>query len=110
MVTRSLCGFQPLRRRNGVRLAGEIDCSNVWELTGALDDLLRDRDAYVDMSTLQFVDVGGVRALVEEAGRREPRRLVLVDPHPLVLQILDTCGWTTSPGLSVANADSWDAP
>ncbi|GAA1256851.1 hypothetical protein GCM10009609_19930 [Pseudonocardia aurantiaca] len=77
-----------------VRVRGEVDRSNARLLLEALYDVARAGDLVtVDLAGLTFIDLGGVRALVDIAALLAPdRRLTLVSPPRLLRRILDTTG------------------
>ena len=56
-----LCHFESVERPYGVRLAGEIDASNVGRLDDVLAALSPGVDVHVDMTRLQFIDLCGLR-------------------------------------------------
>jgi anti-anti-sigma factor len=73
---------------------GEVDRSNARLLLEALYVVARAGDQVtVDLASLTFIDLGGVRALVDIAALLAPdRRLTLVSPPRLLRRILDTTG------------------
>ena len=77
-----------------VRVRGEVDRSNARLLLEALCVVARAGDLVtVDLAGLTFIDLGGVRALVDIAALLAPdRRLTLVSPPRLLRRILDTTG------------------
>jgi anti-anti-sigma factor len=71
---------------------GELDRNNAWALSEAV---IRSRDArasrlVLDLSAVEFIDAGGLRALREAArlARRQRRRLVLDGPSANVVRLL----------------------
>ena len=48
-------------------LAGELDLSTAHEVAGAIEALPPDGDVVLDVSQLQFMDVTGLRALVQSS-------------------------------------------
>jgi anti-anti-sigma factor len=77
-----------------VRVRGEVDRSNARLLREALYVVARaGDDVTVDLAGLTFIDLGGIRALVDSAALLAPdRRLTLVSPPRLLRRILDTAG------------------
>ncbi len=102
-----LCHFESVERPYGVRLVGEIDASNAGRLDDVLAALSPAGDVHVDMTRLQYIDLRGLRTLVRAAGSRTPpARLVLVEPQPIVRQVLEACEWSDAPGLAVTTTGS----
>lgn len=93
----------PLASPVGLRLEGDIDlCS--WEaLQRALASVpATDGDVHLDLAALEFIDLGGTRALVGLAQRLAPaRRLVIHDP-PAMLERIIHAGWGYVAGLEVS--------
>jgi anti-anti-sigma factor len=90
-------------RPPGFRLAGEIDTTNstaVTELLPTWQD--RADDPHLDIRTLVFCDVSGIRSLVALAHSLGPRRQVLLhglDPH--LERVIKAAGWDSEAGLSI---------
>ena len=85
----------------GLRFAGEIDISNsdavAQSLRIALGDVTR---AHLDLSGLSFIDVSGIRALVEAAQEIGDGRRLLLHGLPRRLQkVMRVTGWTDVPAL-----------
>jgi len=88
---------------NGLRLQGEVDRSNIATLAAALAALGQPSDdVHLDLEALEFIDVAGLRLLVEEA-RRMPagHYLVLDSVAPYLRRILSLVGWDQTPGLKI---------
>lgn len=77
-------------RRRGLRLVGEVDVSNRVILTAAMGPFVAGSgDVHLDLSELDFIDVGGVTALVEAAERLGAgRQLVLHRAAPTLRRVL----------------------
>ncbi|MCU1449834.1 MAG: anti-sigma factor antagonist [Acidimicrobiales bacterium] len=84
-----------------VSVQGELDIATAPKLYDALDRAqahlhpsLFKTPLVVDMSRVTFVDASGLRALVAAAtrGHREGRDIVLRDPTPATLRVLDLTG------------------
>lgn len=79
-------GHLALARREDksvLRLTGEFDLSNAWEVEGALIDALRDGAAIVvDLSAVVFMDAQLVRTLVKarSAARRAKIEFAVIPP------------------------------
>ncbi|MFB9909122.1 MEDS domain-containing protein [Allokutzneria oryzae] len=88
-----------LRGRTGLRLSGEINRSNLAELSAALESSIQDdNDLHLDLADLHYADVAAVRLLVQTAdGLPEGRRIVLSSPGPIVKAILRIYDWDQLP-------------
>jgi anti-anti-sigma factor len=98
------------RASAGVRCEGDIDATTRPVLVRALA-VGADHtsgDLHADFGDVSFIDVGGLRVLVETTFRLADERRFIVDAlKPHTLRIIDLCGWTdllvtglsrTSPG------------
>jgi len=75
--------ISPLTGRPGLHLAGEVDLATREAFRVALDDVLCDpsTDLHLEMSDLEFIDVGGVQLILQTARRlKSGRRMVLHRP------------------------------
>ena len=84
----------------GFRLEGELDMAT----TGGLTDLLLaagDGEVVLDFSGVSFMDSSGLRALLEGAGLRNGRPVVIKDPSPQVRRVLEISIPDGVPGLEV---------
>jgi anti-anti-sigma factor len=74
-----------------IRLDGELDCASALELEALLRELHRGRDAptriVFDAEHLMFVDVAGIRPLVQ-AAHALPGAVSLRNASPKVLQVV----------------------
>jgi anti-anti-sigma factor len=79
----------------GLRLSGQVDLSNRSALRTALAHAARGGtdDIVVDLSETSFLDVGGLRLLVETAELHPERRVVLLSPATVIQQMLHLGGW-----------------
>jgi anti-anti-sigma factor len=98
-------GLWITRRRSpyGLRVRGEVDRSNIDTLAAALAAVApTSQDLHLDLTRLEFIDVAGIRLLVEHA-RRMPlgQYLVLDGVAPYLRRILALVGWDQTPGLKV---------
>src|SRR5262245_55317537 len=78
----------------GIRLIGHIDLSDRHELEHALKRMLGVRhDLYVDLSELQYADVGGMRTLFDLGAYMadDDCQLILLDPNPAVQRLIQIC-------------------
>ncbi|GII54121.1 hypothetical protein Pth03_25100 [Planotetraspora thailandica] len=93
----------------GIELEGEIDGHGLGELTRALASAVRRErgDVHVDMSRITFIDLSGLRALVDTASALEAgRSLVLSRVPEHVAQLIRLIGWDAVPGLRVYEGDA----
>ncbi|GCD95707.1 STAS domain-containing protein [Embleya hyalina] len=85
-----------------VRLAGEVDADNCVHVRSVLDAQRVGcaGDVCVDAAFLEFIDVAGVRTLVETAGRMPSGLSVVVRSAPVELcDLVSLAGWDGAPGL-----------
>jgi len=89
-------------RPPGFRFVGEIDISNSVALSHALtQDLDGEVRIHLDLRSLVFCDVSGIRALVNVAQVLAPdRRLVLHGLAPQLEHVISIVGWAEQPGFS----------
>jgi anti-anti-sigma factor len=82
-----------------VRLRGELDVSNLDELRGVFDRLLRavPQPIVVDLSGLRFADCAGISVLVATRNRLAAHGLDLkmTSPQPIVRRLLALTGMDT---------------
>ncbi|WP_239116387.1 MEDS domain-containing protein [Planotetraspora phitsanulokensis] len=91
-------------RPPGLDLDGEIDANGVGELARALSSAVRRErgDVHVDMGRISFIDLSGLRVLVDTAtALAEGRSLVLNRVPEHVVQLIRLIGWDRAPGLRV---------
>ncbi len=100
---KSTMWITPLADAPGLRLVGELDRSNVAELSAALDTAFRDEhEFHLDLTALHYADVAAVRLLARIAsGLHRGRRFVLRSPAPVVRTILRIYQWDQLPALRV---------
>ncbi len=78
-----------------IALAGELDIDSSAYVAARLEAVEGDGDLVVETSGLAFADISGCRALVRVAERlAAERRIVLRDPNPALVQVLELCGWS----------------
>lgn len=98
-----------IQRPTGLRLIGAIDAFNVHQVEEILAGALNgesDYDVHIDLSLIEFVDVSGIRALVDAAERAEGRhRMILHGLPPLMSKVIDVVGWSDSSALFIAKGD-----
>jgi len=86
----------------GVRLFGEVDLDNCAHVRSALiaQSVGTTADLYVDVASLCFIDVAGMRTLVEAARRLQPdRHLVVSSASEELCGLVRLAGWDRTPGL-----------
>ena len=94
----------------GLRLSGEINRSNLVELSTALESSFRDdRDVHLDLAGLHYADVAAVRLLAQTARRlRKGCHFVLYHPGPIISAILRIYGWDRLPALRLVEGKEVD--
>jgi anti-anti-sigma factor len=78
----------------GIRLIGHIDLSDRDELERALKRMFSVRpDVYIDLSELEYADVGGMRTIFDAGAyiADDGCRLILLDPNPVVHRLIQLC-------------------
>ncbi len=97
-------GLSVSERPGGViALAGELDLDSSAYVTARLEAVEGAGDLVVELSELEFADISGCRALVRAAETLgADRRLVLRDPSPALLPVLELCGWSGNDRLVLA--------
>ena len=82
-------------------LAGEIDESTLGGLAGKLAEIAAGLDeVHLDLAALDYIDLAGLRVIVQLA---MPRRRVVLHRVPAHLRaILGIVGWDSVPGLELA--------
>ena len=87
----------------GIRFAGEIDASNSHSVgTSIAAGTGPERDVHVDVSSLLFCDVSGIRELVAAAERLDAGRRLLLHGMPSRLEtVIRVVGWNELPTLVV---------
>lgn len=90
------------QRPPGLRFVGEIDITNSVALGHALADVVDGQPRiHLDVRSLVFCDVSGIRALIHVAQALGPdRRLLLHGLAPELEQVIGVVGWSEEPGLS----------
>lgn len=76
-------------------LSGEVDCSNVTALAESLETAADGHsELRLDMSQLAFIDVSGLRALLEASLLLEERggELVLLSPRAILRRMIALLG------------------
>jgi len=95
-------------RPDGLRLVGAVDASNVDGLHEVLTSTFGDdgngRHLHLDLASLEFTDVSGIRAVVSAAERADGRyRIVLHGLPPLMSRVMNAVGWSEMPSLEISN-------
>ena len=97
--------FQP----PGLRIEGEVDATTAGELERVLAAAASrgHGDVHVDLSCLEFIDLGGLRALVATAdGLEGARSLVLRGVRPHLRRLIRLVGWEDTPGLVLEGGEA----
>ncbi|HUR84398.1 MAG TPA: MEDS domain-containing protein [Solirubrobacteraceae bacterium] len=97
-------GLSVSERPEGVIvLAGELDIASSAYVSARLEAAAGGGDLVVETSELEFADISGCRALVRAAEKLgSDQRMVLRDPNPALLQVLELCGWSDNGRLVLA--------
>jgi anti-anti-sigma regulatory factor len=92
----------------GIRFAGEIDASNSHSVgTSIAAATGPERDVHVDVSSLLFCDISGIRELVSAAERLIAGRRLLLHGMPRQLEtVIRVVGWNELPTLVVCECGS----
>jgi anti-anti-sigma regulatory factor len=96
----SVC-VMPTFAPSGARVEGIVEVDNCRAVATALRGCARriPGDIHLDLSALAFIDVAGLRALLEVAGELENRTLHIENLAPTLQQVVRLVGWDQSPGL-----------
>jgi anti-anti-sigma factor len=91
----------------GLSACGAIDVFNVDAFAQILAaSLEKEGDLSLDLRSLEFCDVSGIRALVSVAsGVNDGRRLVVHGLPAQLRNVLTLVGWSDVPGLVIHDAD-----
>ncbi|MFI9757477.1 STAS domain-containing protein [Streptomyces sp. NPDC051963] len=88
---------------SGLRFEGEIDLCSRDLLAAALNEEVQFGigDLHVDLTSVTFIDVAGIRIMTTAARRlsRDGRRLLLHGMPPCARKVLQLLRWETTPGL-----------
>jgi anti-anti-sigma factor len=89
--------------RPGIRASGEISALTRPSWEGALTELARRHAdvSYLELSGVRFVDVAGASALAATAMNLSGGRIVVEDPPPHLLRVLELF-WPGLPRIEVA--------
>ncbi|WP_066361925.1 MEDS domain-containing protein [Herbidospora mongoliensis] len=89
---------------DGIRVEGEIDATSSADLAHRLSESAEavPGDLHVDLHGVTFIDLAGLRALVDTAKNLGDQRELVLGPVPdHVSQLMRLIGWHTSPGLRI---------
>ena len=88
----------------GLCFAGEIDVNNRGAVASCLSATEgREDDVHLDVTSLIFCDISGIRAFVEAAEHRRKGRLVLIGLPDLLQTVMRVTGWSDLPNLVVSD-------
>ncbi|MFI9582493.1 STAS domain-containing protein [Streptomyces sp. NPDC052236] len=106
------CGPEPLIRTAelrilrlcrppGLRIEGVVDLRTHRHLRTALDVIApTDGDLQLELSRLEYLDIGGLRMLISFAGTRdEGHHVELTGLAPHLRNVIALVGWDETPGL-----------
>jgi anti-anti-sigma factor len=103
VVTRTLAPI-------GLRFSGEIDINNCGAVATCISTIAADEvDVHLDISSLLFCDISGIRAFVEAAQRREKGVLMLHGLPELLQTVMRVTGWADLPNLQVCDSKGGSA-
>ena len=93
-----------MESRRGLKLSGEVDISNARQLADSLSrHMTTAEDINLDLSDLKFIDVTGVRVLVQTARKLSGgRRVILWSAPSFVRRLLALLKVDESSGLRLA--------
>lgn len=88
---------------SGLRFTGEIDASNAGAVTTSLAmGGARGGAVHLDLSSLMFIDISGIRALISAGESAAADRRLLLHGLPEQLErVINVVGWDQLPGLSI---------
>jgi anti-anti-sigma factor len=88
---------------NGLSFAGEIDASNSHAISAAIASAqMPGRDIHVEVSSLLFCDISGIRAFVTAAEAMPKGQRMLLHGMPAQLEtVIKVVGWSRIPALVV---------
>jgi anti-sigma B factor antagonist len=77
-----------------LRISGEVDLATAGELKAAGEDALSElcSTLRIDLSEVTFLDSTGLGALIHIRNCAEPRPVILDNPQPPVLRVLEVSG------------------
>jgi anti-anti-sigma regulatory factor len=93
---------------DGLSFAGEIDTSNSHAIGAVIASAqVPDRDVHVDVASLQFCDISGIRAFVAAAEAMPDGRRLLLHGMPAQLEtVIKVVGWNQIPALVICKCDT----
>jgi anti-anti-sigma factor len=90
--------------RPGLCIAGEIDGTNAAALRQTLAGMAGDcpDGVTLDLDELRFIDVAGLRAIVETATAWPQTPWLMVHASPVLARLFGVCGWDRLPNLPIS--------
>jgi anti-anti-sigma factor len=95
----------------GLRLVGQVDLSHRQILQQHLERATQQNsDLFIDMGELEFIDVGGIRLVLDTAVvlAVDNRKLVIGHPRPAVRRTLRICNWDNIANLLIIDGPPMD--
>jgi anti-anti-sigma factor len=85
----------------GLAVVGTVDTENFTAVAEALRRFAdrRPGDIRLDMAGLDFIDVAGLRVLVECAASLRDRQLHIANLSPSLRRVMELVGWADAPGI-----------
>jgi len=103
----SVLEISPLLSVPGVRLDGELDLATVPLFTEALLELAAEREIYLDLATLTFLDSSGLHAILDVARSEDgDRSVILVNPTAAIRRSLEIAGVAEHPRVEIRHAEA----
>lgn len=92
---------------DGLSFAGEIDATNSHAVGDAISSAqLPDKDIHVEVASLIFCDISGIRAFVSAAEALPKGRRLLLHGMPAQLEtVIKVVGWNRMPSLVVCKCE-----
>jgi anti-anti-sigma regulatory factor len=93
---------------DGLSFSGEIDASNSHAVGTAISSAqVPDRDIHIEVASLLFCDISGIRAFVSAAEALPRGRRLLLHGMPAQLEtVIKVVGWNRMPSLVVCKCES----
>jgi anti-anti-sigma factor len=95
------------RKPAGLKFAGEIDSSNAHAITqSVVAGAPAEGDVHLDVTSLIFIDISGIRAVVSAAENLSDGRRILLHELPAQLaRVMSIVGWAEAPTLAICDCN-----